>query len=198
MMGLSYESEPALRKLETHFPGRLKFRYIMSGLVRDVSDVMTIAELALEPEEGIRRYNRRLAKIYEEEESIAGLPMDMRDLHLFDTGHRSSFPLDIAYKASQLADPEKADAFLYRLRYATIVESRQTTRDEEIRRAAAETGISLKAFDQYYFSGTAEQAFEKDKELTASLGIHGLPSCVVCYGGGGKQDSYRDWHAMKI
>ena len=41
MMGLSYESEPVFRKLETHFAGHIEFRYIMSGLVRNVTDFMT-------------------------------------------------------------------------------------------------------------------------------------------------------------
>ena len=36
MMGLSYECEPIFRKLETHFPGRIEFIYVMSGLVRNV------------------------------------------------------------------------------------------------------------------------------------------------------------------
>ena len=35
MMGLSWEYEPTFRKLETHFPGVIDFRYIMSVLVPD-------------------------------------------------------------------------------------------------------------------------------------------------------------------
>ncbi|WGE89692.1 hypothetical protein [Actinobacillus arthritidis] len=38
MMGLSYESEPFLRQLETHFPNQLQFAYVMGGLVRNVAD----------------------------------------------------------------------------------------------------------------------------------------------------------------
>lgn len=34
MMGLSYESEPVYRKIETHFGDRLRFRYRMGWLVR--------------------------------------------------------------------------------------------------------------------------------------------------------------------
>ena len=36
----------------------------------------------------------------------------MPDLHLFDEQHRSSLPLNLAYKAAQLADIDKADEFL--------------------------------------------------------------------------------------
>ena len=55
MMGLSYESEPVFRKLETHFEGQIEFRCVMAGLVRDVSDFMTPEERSMEPETGIRR-----------------------------------------------------------------------------------------------------------------------------------------------
>jgi len=74
MMGLSYEQEPVYEKLAAHFGDRLVFHYVMSGLVRDVSDFMVPEEKALPAEEGIRLYNRRLARIYKGEEAIGGLP----------------------------------------------------------------------------------------------------------------------------
>ena len=36
MMGLSYESEPLFRKLETHYDGSISFKNVMSGLVCNV------------------------------------------------------------------------------------------------------------------------------------------------------------------
>ena len=45
MMGLSYECEPIFRKLETHFPGEIEFRYVMSGLVRNVYDFVDPVDL---------------------------------------------------------------------------------------------------------------------------------------------------------
>lgn len=77
MMGLSYEQEPVYEKLADHFGDRLVFHYVMSGLVRDVSDFMVPEEKALPAEEGIRLYNRRLARIYKGEEAIGGLPINM-------------------------------------------------------------------------------------------------------------------------
>ena len=110
MMGLSYECEPVYEQLAARYQELIVFKYVMSGLVRDVSDFMLPEELSLPPEEGIRVYNRRLAGIYKSEESVGGLPMNIQGFHLFDTGHRSSYPLCVAYKAAQLTDPEKADA----------------------------------------------------------------------------------------
>ena len=70
MMGLSYESEPILERLQIEYAGRIEVRYVMSLLVRDVSDFMTPDELALESEAGIQRYCERLAMIYKSEETI--------------------------------------------------------------------------------------------------------------------------------
>lgn len=92
MMGLSYEQEPVYEKLAAHFGDRLVFHYVMSGLVRDVSDFMVPEEKALPAEEGIRLYNRRLAQIYKGEEAIGDLPINMDGFHLFDADHRSSYP----------------------------------------------------------------------------------------------------------
>ena len=46
MMGLSYECEPIMRKLETHFAGQIEFRYVMGLLVRDVHDFMMAEDYA--------------------------------------------------------------------------------------------------------------------------------------------------------
>ena len=127
MMGLSYESEPIIERLKKEYAGQIEIRYVMSVLVRDVSDFMLPEELALGPEEGIRRYCKRLAQIYKSEESIGGLPINMEGFCLFDTKHRSSKPLNLAYKAAQLTDSEKADGFLTALRNATVLDCRPTT-----------------------------------------------------------------------
>ena len=47
MMGLSYECEPVYERLADLYKGCITFRYVMSGLVRDVSDYMLQEELAL-------------------------------------------------------------------------------------------------------------------------------------------------------
>ena len=182
MMGLSYESEPVFRKLKTHFEGQIEFRCVMAGLVRDVSDFMTPEERSMEPETGIRRYCQRLAQIYKSEESIGGLPIHMDGFRLFDEEHRSSYPLCIAYEAAKLTAPEKAEAFLYRLRYATIVLTRQTTKEEELLKVAKCAGLDESAFCRRLHDGTAAAEFQEDLRYTSSLGICGLPAYLVQVG----------------
>ena len=53
MMGLSYESEPIMERLQKEYGDRIEFRNVMGLLVRGVSDYMTPEERALKPEEGI-------------------------------------------------------------------------------------------------------------------------------------------------
>jgi len=179
MMGLSYECEPVYEQLADLYKDRITFRYVMSGLVRDVSDFMLPEELAMPPEDGIQAYNKRLAEIYQSEEAIGGLPMNMEGFHLFDVAHRSSYPLCVAYKAAQLTDPQKADAYLYRLRRSMILEGRQTTLDDELISIAEEAGININLFRRHYMDGSALAAFKVDLENTRSMGIHSLPACLV-------------------
>lgn len=179
MMGLSYECQPVFDRLKMTYGDDIVIKHVMAGLVRDVSYFMTPEELAYEPEEGIRRYCRRLARIYKSEEAIGGLPINMEGFHLFDAEHRSSYPLGIAYEAAKLADQDKADEYLFRLREATIVETRQTTREDELVRVAAEAGLNETIFREHLTGGTAEAEFRKDLEYSRSLGIRNLPAYLI-------------------
>ena len=183
MMGLSYECEPIFRKLETHFAGQIEFRYSMGLLVRNVYELCDCNELALSPALGLHRYNARLAKIYENEEQISGMPINMDGFCLFSTEETSSLPLNLAYKAAELTDPELADRFLYNLRYATIVDTRPTTKLEEILKVVHQTGINEKLFLQHYQDSSAETALDGDLTRMHALGIHTLPAYLLEYDG---------------
>lgn len=153
----------------------------MALLVRDVSDFMVPEELAMEPGQGIKCYCRRLAGIYKSKETIGGLPMNMDSFCLFDEDHRSSRPLNLAFKAAQLVDPDKADDFLRALRHATVLECRPTTHFDEILSLAIKTGINEKAFISCYRNKEAEKALETDLAFAESLGIRSLPSYLIQY-----------------
>ena len=179
MMGLTYEMEPIYDRLKREYGDRIEFHWVMSLLVRDVCDFMTPRERAMEPEAGIRAYNPRLAQIYRSEEAIGGLPVNMEGFRLFDPEHRSSRPLNLAYKAAQLADPERADDFLINLRHATVIDCRPSTHMDVILDVARSTGIDEALFKQRYDDGTAEAALENDLSYTARLGIRSLPTCLI-------------------
>ena len=181
MMGLSYECEPIFRKLETHYGHLIEFQYVMSGLVKDVYRLVHALDLKKGKEYAIAEYNKRLAKIYEEEESISGMPVNMTDFHLFSPEHTSSIPLNLAYEAVKLTDMEKADPFLYNLRFATIVECRPTTHLDEIRKVVRNTGIREEMFMEHYQDGSAEKCLKADIEKCLAYGIFSLPSYLIQY-----------------
>lgn len=184
MMGLSYESEPVFRKLETHFD-EIEFKFLMSVLVKNVYDLVDPADLSVSKEFALKNYNARLAEIYKSEEAMSGLPINMRGFQLFSVNETSSLPLNLAYKAAQLTCVAKADEFLYRLRYATIVECRPTTKLDEILKVVRAVGIDEEKFLVHYNSGNAEKTLQEDLNFAYKLGIHTLPSYVVEYNGEG-------------
>lgn len=179
MMGLTYEMEPIYDRLKEEYGDRIEFKWVMALLVRDVADFMTPEERAMEPGEGIRRYNARLAQIYKSEELIGNLPINMEGFCLFDPEHRTSKPLNLAYKAAQLADPDRADDFLLNLRHATVIDCLPTTHAEVILEVVRRTGIDEADFLRHFNDGGAEKALSEDLAFAARLGIHALPTCLV-------------------
>ncbi|WP_147680431.1 DsbA family protein [Actinomyces ruminicola] len=182
MMGLSWECEPALRRVETHFPGAVDFDTAMGLLVRDVSDFMTPAERTLDAAAGIRAYNARLADIYREEEPLAGMPINMEGFSLFSPARRSSLPLNLAYEAVRLIAPGQAERFLYRLRFATVVECRPTTATEELVEVVRACGLDIGTFLAACDGPAARAALRASLERRAALGIRGLLAFMISYG----------------
>jgi len=181
MMGLSYECEPIFRKLETHFADRIEFHYVMCVLVRDVYEFVTPDEMTLGNEAAIKSYNARLAEIYKSEENLGGLPINMTDFKLFSVTETSSKPLNVAYKAAQISDADKAENFLYNLRYATIVDCRPTTKLDEILKVAVKTGLNVKKFLAAYNDGRAEKNLQADLQTCLKLNIQALPNYLIRY-----------------
>ena len=176
MMGLSYECEPIFRKLETHFRGDIEFKYLMCVLVKDVYDLVSQSDLSVSKELAIKNYNTKLAKIYESEEAISGMPIIMNNFQLFSVDNTSSLPLNLAYKAVQL---------LYNLRYATIVECRPTTRTEEILKDVRATGINEEEFLRHFNGDTAQSELNVDLQFAQRLSIRTLPAYLIEYDGEG-------------
>lgn len=183
MMGLSYESEPEIRRMQTHFGDVLDIRYAMCVLVDDVRHFMVQEDMAETPEQTLRNYNRRLAGIYRKEEEISGMPIAMEECRLFDMQHLTSEPLCLAVKAVQYVAPDRAEQFLYRLRYATIVEVLPTTHREVLLDVLRQTGgIDEAAFLEAYDNGLVQNALRHDAFLARNLHLHSLPAYMLHYG----------------
>lgn len=98
---------------------------------------------------------------------------------VFDKDHRSSKPLNLAYKAAQLADPKKADSFLIALRHATVIDCLPTTHFDIIMGVVRDTGIDEESFIRHYQDGSAESALNEDLAFAGRLGIRSLPAYLI-------------------
>ncbi|NLC65584.1 MAG: DsbA family protein [Clostridium sp.] len=169
-------SEPVLRALETHYPKQIEFRYIMGGLVDDIDNFTDPANGITGGSDGA---NAEIMSHWLEGTNLHGMPINPEGFNLFSKEYPSTYPQNIAYKAAQIVDSEKADAFLRRLREATFTEAKITS-DKDIQiELASEVGIDMGGFIKALNSGEAEKKFKADQAIGQSVGVAGFPSFLV-------------------
>ena len=179
MMGLSWEQEPIYHKLEVSFGDQLDFRYRMVPLVPDVMRLVDPRDLRYGEAEAIRLYNDRLAQIYLDEEPIGGVPVVMDGFALFSVDERSTVGLCLAWEAANVVNPDASEAYLYALRYATIVQGRRTVRMDVALEVARECDMDADAMVCAMRDGRAQAALDGGRALAARLGIRALPAVLV-------------------
>lgn len=172
--------EPVFRKLETHFPGEIEFRYVMGGLVENIEEKW-------DPANGIGhadipRINQQIEAHWIDASRRHGMPVKGTGFTLFSREYPSTYPQNIAYKAAQMVDQKKADRFLRRMREASAAEYLMTSHPEVLDQLAKEVGLDLKEFHKYLENGEAEKAFKEDLKITRAFGVTGFPTCLVSYG----------------
>ena len=170
-------SEPILRKLDTHYPGRVIFRYVMGGLVKDIHQFMDTTNHI--GGKGAEAANRQVMEHWLEASQRHGMPVMEEGFALFSDKYPSTYPQCIAYKAAQLTDRNKADRFLRRIREATTAEAQVTSKKEVLVSLASEVGLDIATFLSYINDGSAEQAFNGDLNLCNALGVRGFPTFEV-------------------
>lgn len=169
-------SEPVLRALETHYPNQIEFRYIMGGLVDDIDNFTDPANGITGGSDGA---NSEIMSHWLEGMNLHGMPINPEGFNLFSKKYPSTYPQNIAYKAAQIADPEKADAFLRRIREATFTEARITSDKDVQIELASELAIDIAGFIKALNSGEAEKKFNADQAIGRSVGVTGFPSFLV-------------------
>lgn len=172
--------EPVFRKLETHFPDEIEFRYVMGGLVENIEEKW-------DPANGIGHadiphINRQIEAHWKDASRRHGMPVKGTGFTLFSREFPSTYPQNIAYKAAQMVDQKKADRFLRRMREASAAEYLMTSHPEVIDQLAKEVGLNLGEFHKHLEDGSAEKAFRDDLKITRAFGVTGFPTCLVSYG----------------
>lgn len=171
--------EPVIRKLETHFPGVILFRYVMGGLVENIEDKW-------DPANGIGRadipaINRQIEAHWIDASRRHGMPVKGTGFKLFSRDYPSTYPQNIAYKAAQMIDTDKADRFLRRIREASAAEYLMTSHADVLEKLAEEVGLDTALFRKYIKDGSAERAFKEDLKLTRAFGVTGFPTCLASF-----------------
>ena len=182
-------SEPVLRTLETRYGKQIKTSFVMGGLVKDISSFYDgFNKIGGDPE----RSNRNIALHWLDASNRHGMPVKAEGFKLFSTENPSSYPQNIAYKAAQMQDEEKANRFLRRIREASAAEAKVTSTTEVLVELASETGLDIARFLDDYTNGKAKEAFEEDLYTASQFNARGFPSFLIKYGD--KSLMFRGYH----
>lgn len=172
-------SEPLLRKLETVYKDRIKVKFVMGGLVEDIRDFYDSFNVI---GGDVEQSNKQIAKHSLEASQRHGMPINAEGFNLFSNEHPSSYPQNIAYKAAQMENEELANIFLRKIREATELQSKQTSRTEVLIELASESGLDVSKFIERFTDGSAEAAFKEDLNIIKQYLVRGFPSFLVKYG----------------
>lgn len=169
-------SEPLLRKLEYLFGSIIKVGYVMGGLVKD-------AKTFMDPRNSIggdlTQFNQQVAKHWLEASKQHGMPVQADGFELFTESNRSTYPMNIAYKAAQFQGEAIANRFLRRMRKAVAAEARQANRTEVLVELANDVGLDISMLITAMRDGSAEQAFKADQDIVRRYSIRGFPSYLL-------------------
>jgi predicted DsbA family dithiol-disulfide isomerase len=169
-------SEPQLRKLEYFFGDDIRLGYVMGGLVEDANTFM-------DPRNRIggdlRQFNKQVATHWVEASSRHGMPVRVDGFELFTETNRSTYPMNIAYKAAQFQGEQVANRFLRRMREAIATEARQANRLDVLIELAREAGLNIDSFAAAMGDGSAEVAFRSDRDIARNYAVRSFPSYLV-------------------
>ncbi len=168
--------EPQLRKLELEYGNAVELEIHMGGLLPDWSynsgGISKPSDVAHHWDEVSLHYD---------------MPID-GDVWLEDPLD-SSYPPSIAFKAAQLQDAEKAVVFLRKIREFLFLEKKNITRWEHLAAAARYSGLDEQKLKSD-FLGRAVEAFQKDLQRAAQLGVRSFPTMIFT-GSGTQQNIIR-------
>lgn len=169
-------SEPVLRKLEYYFIDNIKISYSMSGLVKDAK---TFMDQKNNIGGDLKQFNQQVAKHWLEASERHGMPVQTDGFELFTESDRSTYPMNIAYKAAQFQGEDIANRLLRRIREAIAAEARQANKTEVLIELANDVGLDIPLFMTSLNDGSAEQTFKSDRNRMNQYSIRGFPGYLV-------------------
>ena len=164
-------SEPVMRHIEEAYQDQVRFSFVMGGLVEDAAAFQDPLNNIGGPQMA-----EQVAKHWEEASQRHGMPVDADVWLDMKDEFKSTWPANIAFKAAQMQDEEKANRFLRRMREAAAAEHMFIHRREVQSQLAAEAGLDPEQLIRDIESGAGEAAFMRDYAGCRDKDVTGYPS----------------------
>jgi len=159
-------AEPIVRHLRVAYGDRVRFEFVMGGLVADFEAFYDARNDISTPADVIPHW--------EEAAAVHGMPMDTTVLA--EDPPDSTHPANVAVAAARLQDRALAHRYLRRLREAYTTERvNVATREAQLDLAAA-VGLDVEAFRTALEDGSARAAFERDQRRLREAGVRSFPT----------------------
>ncbi|MNR89462.1 DSBA-like thioredoxin domain protein [compost metagenome] len=164
--------EPVIYRAKETYRDQLRIRPVMGGLVPDMAHFT-------DPLNGISS-TADVAPHWEEVGLRTGQPIDGTFMRENQDPHWGTWPACIAASAAALQGDDLGEAFLRRLRRAAQAEGRNASSPEVYQAIAEATpGLDLDRFKAAIADGTAERAFQEDRQLGAQVRVRSFPTFLV-------------------
>jgi putative protein-disulfide isomerase len=185
--------EPTIRRLEVRYPDTVQIETRQGGLFEDFSPVR---------EQWARmsggRWKDSVRAFFEAVSSQHRMPMAADAMIDSSDDFDSTWPACIAAKAADLQGADQGWRYLRRLREAWCLEGRGIHRKDVQATVAKETGLDVEAFVRALEDGSANDAFQRDRDECQALGISGFPTFVVRRGDETRHvDGWRPWDGFE-
>jgi len=185
--------EPTIRRLEVRYPDTVQIETRQGGLFEDFSPVR---------EQWARmsggRWKDSVGAFFEAVSSQHRMPMAADAMVDSSDDFNSTWPACIAAKAADLQGADPGWRYLRRLREAWCLEGRGIHRKDVEADVAKETGLDVDAFVRALDDGSANEAFQRDRDECQALGISGFPTFVIRRDDETRQvDGWRPWDAFE-
>ncbi len=170
----SFAAEEAIGRFRSHFGERLSFRHRLFPLYSSIDEFLRNHGLATQND-----FAPRIGKV----SRATGVTMSPK---VWETGQAPSSTEECCRfaEAALIADPEKGDRFLARLRELAFLDGRNIGDPGILRETARALGVDMALLEEALRSGRAEAALEEDREKARVEGVTVRPTLVMTNSGG--------------
>lgn len=179
----SWNSAPVLKQLEAYYGENIQMIPAMVGMVKNIIKEFPLSLTEKNPT--AEKINQALRQQYQKTKDRHAMPVNYDDFSLYSDEYPSSQPLNVAFKAGQLQDPNKAKILLRKIQEAIFILGLPANRPEVLEGLIQASGLDLLQYQKDLKNGLADQAFQHDLKLVDQYDIQQIPSYIVIYDGKG-------------